>query len=101
MANASTIKAFDSLSNSAKDKNNPWHRVFEHYIRVRDCPSLVGGRPAKSVVRNGRVGSNPTSRANLLSDRVPPFVSVLGDSMRSIASFKAFSHTLDTFKPNS
>ena len=29
----------------------------------RGCPSLVGGRPAKSVVRNGRVGSNPTPRA--------------------------------------
>ena len=33
---------------------------------VRDCPSLVGGRPAKSVVE-GRVGSNPTSRAILVS----------------------------------
>ena len=29
----------------------------------RGCPSLVGGRPAKSVVSNGRVGSNPTPRA--------------------------------------
>ena len=30
----------------------------------RGCPSLVGGRPAKSVAGNGRVGSNPTPRAN-------------------------------------
>ena len=29
----------------------------------RGCPSLVGGRPAKPVVSNGRVGSNPTPRA--------------------------------------
>ena len=33
---------------------------------VRGCPSLVGGRPAKSVVSNGRVGSNPTPRAKNL-----------------------------------
>lgn len=32
---------------------------------LRGCPSLVGGRPAKSVVRNGRVGSNPTPRATI------------------------------------
>ena len=31
---------------------------------LRGCPSLVGGRPAKPVVSNGRVGSNPTPRAN-------------------------------------
>jgi hypothetical protein len=31
---------------------------------MRGCPSLVGGRPAKPVVSNGRVGSNPTPRAN-------------------------------------
>ena len=31
----------------------------------RGCPSLVGGRPAKSVAGNGRVGSNPTPRATL------------------------------------
>ncbi len=30
----------------------------------RGCPNLVGGRPAKSVAGNGRVGSNPTPRAN-------------------------------------
>ena len=30
---------------------------------LRGCPSLVGGRPAKPVVSNGRVGSNPTPRA--------------------------------------
>ena len=34
----------------------------------RGCPSLVGGRPAKSVAGNGRVGSNPTPRANKTSD---------------------------------
>ena len=32
----------------------------------RGCPSLVGGRPAKPVVSNGRVGSNPTPRATAL-----------------------------------
>ena len=32
----------------------------------RGCPSLVGGRPAKPVVSNGRVGSNPTPRANTI-----------------------------------
>ena len=35
----------------------------------RGCPSLVGGRPAKPVVSNGRVGSNPTPRAILLVQR--------------------------------
>ena len=29
----------------------------------RGCPSLVGGRPAKPVVSNGRAGSNPAPRA--------------------------------------
>ena len=31
---------------------------------LRGCPSLVGGRPAKPVVRLGRAGSNPAPRAN-------------------------------------
>lgn len=31
----------------------------------RGCPSLVGGRPAKPVVSNGRAGSNPAPRAFL------------------------------------
>lgn len=30
---------------------------------MRGCPSLVGGRPAKPVVGNGRAGSNPAPRA--------------------------------------
>jgi hypothetical protein len=30
---------------------------------LRGCPSLVGGRPAKPVVRLGRAGSNPAPRA--------------------------------------
>ena len=30
---------------------------------MRGCPSLVGGRPAKPVVSNGRAGSNPAPRA--------------------------------------
>ena len=29
----------------------------------RGYPSLVGGRPAKPVVRKGRAGSNPAPRA--------------------------------------
>ena len=33
---------------------------------LRGCPSLVGGRPAKPVVSNGRVGSNPTPRAKMV-----------------------------------
>jgi post-segregation antitoxin (ccd killing protein) len=36
---------------------------FQKETLGRGCPSLVGGRPAKSVVSNGRVGSNPTPRA--------------------------------------
>ena len=50
----------------------------------RGCPSLVGGRPAKSVVRNGREGSNPSPRAK-----------------RLIISVKAFSQTFEGFKPMS
>ena len=50
---------------------------------------------------NGRVGSNPTPRANSLFNRVPPSVAVFGRCMRSIASFMAFSEILETFSPNS
>ena len=38
-------------------------KIGESGIPLRGCPSLVGGRPAKSVAGNGRVGSNPTPRA--------------------------------------
>ena len=37
---------------------------------LRGCPSLVGGRPAKPVVSNGRAGSNPAPRA-IKSDNKP------------------------------
>ena len=40
----------------------------------RGCPSLVGGRPAKPVVSNGRVGSNPTPRAILLVQGIAVFL---------------------------
>ena len=48
-----------NLNNSGSDLEN----------NVRGCPSLVGGRPAKPVVSNGRVGSNPTPRAILFVQR--------------------------------
>ena len=44
-----------------KDKNPKISSKTE--IELRGCPSLVGGRPAKPVVRLGRAGSNPAPRA--------------------------------------
>ena len=39
------------------------HGKNEIGIPERGYPSLVGGRPAKPVVRLGRAGSNPAPRA--------------------------------------
>ena len=44
-------------------------------IAERDCPSLVGGRPAKSVVERPRGFKSHIPRHPLLSNRAPFFAS--------------------------
>ena len=58
-----------------KDKNPKLSSKTE--IEWRGCPSLVGGRPAKPVVRLGRAGSNPAPRANRILQNRNCLISLL------------------------
>ena len=51
------------MTSNQKQHRQPQKRWRSLVKTGRGCPSLVGGRPAKSVAGNGRVGSNPTPRA--------------------------------------
>jgi len=42
------------------------HPNYKTTSKLRRCPSVVGGRPAKPVARLGRAGSNPARRALIL-----------------------------------
>ena len=53
-------KASFSIDQNLKESSSDLEKIG------RGCPSLVGGRPAKPVVSNGRVGSNPTPRAKMV-----------------------------------
>ena len=64
------------MTSNQKQHRQPQKRWRSLVKTGRGCPSLVGGRPAKSVVRNGRVGSNPTPRANKLQDESKRFEEV-------------------------
>ncbi len=61
----SSILDYVQPQNETVSSNNFLGKASFQKEGLRGCPSLVGGRPAKSVVRNGRVGSNPTPRAIL------------------------------------
>jgi hypothetical protein len=57
-------KMICGASENANKKETRRKHLWNQDKTGRGCPSLVGGRPAKSVAGNGRVGSNPTPRAN-------------------------------------
>ena len=65
LGKSTTNKNIDPIDQKSIDLNlNNSGSDFKNMLR--GCPSLVGGRPAKPVVSNGRVGSNPTPRAKMV-----------------------------------
>ena len=59
---SSNIDQNNDLDNIDLNLNNSGSNLKN---MLRGCPSLVGGRPAKPVVSDGRAGSNPAPRATL------------------------------------
>ena len=62
------------MTSNQKQHRQPQKRWRSLVKTGRGCPSLVGGRPAKSVAGNGRVGSNPTPRAILFVQGIAIFL---------------------------
>ena len=71
--NKKTTANIDLIDQKTVDLNLNKNDSFSKN-ELRGCPSLVGGRPAKPVVSNGRVGSNPTPRAILFVQGIAIFL---------------------------